>query len=553
MASDLRERSKSPITRQMDEATAHRMLKDVQNEFLGNEAKQEMVSQKSVYEKGRPGAETGHTVAGPKYLETPDKYAKQIESLKEDLNKEQDPNNRANIVGQLSTLMQLIRQMEVVTKLSDAFKNTPEDQVAKQKLDEATEVLDKLRAQRASLQRKLSNFILRKEQQQLTSQINAFPSEENLPEARRKEKQWLEEKIKLLEVRMSNSLRKRDEIKSRKALINALGIIDPHGDFQPLKVSDLELMTFNRAIALGKDKILSKADYDRSRTEAMGREQKRDYVPVAPAERGGGRAPLNLDYSTATFPAKLKQFRDLNNTAMADSRKYIMRPNEKGDPTLKPFVEAISLAIRNKDKQGQYRAVNELRAATANTLVKSSSLQGYIQCIRLAPHFKKVEEDLFALKGKQDENGKWNLSQKELEKVQVILEEMGRIRDFYNRFYQNPQARKFREQPYAFYKNVTKFFSMFEEYIKNNMLRGITLMPQEYQQAPKYRVEVEEQEEATPQKSREDELRELMLEQQREEESEGGARKRMKLPGSKAQTRMKFIARILKNGKQNDR
>lgn len=466
-AGDIRRRAKA-ATNPMDEAKATQILRSVKQNFNQQEARQEMESQKSVYEKGKPGAETGHGIAARPTPETPQKYSNEIRNLSESLENATDPNNRKDIVELAQTLDQIIKQMKEVARVQDEWKLTPDDTTKQEEFNVAVAKLNELRTKRRLLKNKLNKFLLETEKSRLMSQLAAVPN------SKPQEKEWLQQKIRLLDLRLDDRLlRKRDEIKARKALVNSLGIIDEHDDFVPLNIPVDERERFNSAIEQGRNQTLSKSDYDRTRTEQKGKEQGRDYVPTGAAQRGGARQKLlkEMDFDKAAFPGMLKKLRDLNNTATADARKYIMRAKEGGDPELEPYVDAVSAAIRKKDNAAKYKAINALKEKISSK-IKESSLKGYLQVLRLSPHFKKIEESLYTLKNKQDENGNWNLNEDDKKLLTATITDIDRIITIYSTYYQKEGARKRNEQPYPFFKGVVGTLLFIKEYINKTLAIG---------------------------------------------------------------------------------
>lgn len=483
VASDLRQRAKSSPN-QMAEAQAMNELRTVKQNFNQQEARQEMEAQKSVYEKGKPGAETGHGISTKVVAETPEKYAREIARLATSYEAETNLNNKENIKKLSEVLVDLIKQIKVVRTLQDELKITPNDEAKVNQFNDATLLLEELRRKRQNLNRILNDFLLKKEQSELYDQLNKSRNPV--------ERQWLEEKIKLLDLRLDTRLlKKRDEIKARKTKINAMGVVDEHGDFQSLNIPDNERMALDRAVQLGRDMTLSKAKYDRGRTVEHGKDEGRDYIPVADPLRGGPRQKLlkNIDLNKSTFPGMLKKLRDLNNTATADARKYIMRPKEKGDPVLEPFIERVSAAIRKKDNAAKYKAINELKVEIKKTLVNSSSLKGYLQVLRLSPHFKKIEESLFSFKDKQNENGSWQLSADDKQQLLSVVSNIHRITELYSKYYQTKGGLHEgpSQQPYQFFKGVITALLAIDDYIINNMLQSPAIRVEE--PATQYRVE----------------------------------------------------------------
>lgn len=228
---------------------------------------------------------------------------------------------------------------------------------------------------------------------------------------------------------------------------------------------------------------ISRKDYDRKLTEERGKHQARINVPSYDAARGGGRISIEnlspeeqIDFDRVSFAALIKKLRDDNNTAVSDARKYIMRPNEKGDPDFKPFVDNISATIRKKDKTAQYAAIEQLKGQI-NNKIKDSSLKGYIQTIRLAPHFKNIEERLYSLaKGEKggpdkiDASGNLiNVTEEDRQKLPLLLNDIRRLKELYTKYYLEEGGLKNKSQPYAFFKGAISSLRRLEMYLITNL------------------------------------------------------------------------------------
>lgn len=433
LSSDLRQRAKSSITQQMDEPQAAAILKSVKDDFNRQEAQQEMAEQKSVYERGKPGEETGHGISARAVPETPEKYAKQIETLKASLDAETDPNNKANIVELIQTLAALIKQMAATKSLEDEVKITPDDTEKKEEFIKAAELLNQLRAKRLTLKRKMNEFLLSKDEEKLEAQF----AKSNNP----KEMEWLQQQIDLLRVRKSNDLRKRDEIKARKAKINSWGVIDEHGDFQSLNVPETERIALDRAIQLGQEKKVSKADYDRSLTEQRAKIQGR--VPAKRAPQRGGWAPYerqtSLDksmFDPSYFPLLASKIGPGINTAVSGATYYIAREKEGGVVALKPFIEAVSKAIRSKDNVAKFRAIAKLREETSKYVLgkNKDAVASYEIALRLTPFFRKIDESVKVIASWQ-KDGQWPLDDAKKQFVKDTTVYIAKMVEIYQRQY----------------------------------------------------------------------------------------------------------------------
>jgi hypothetical protein len=319
------------------------------------------------------------------------------------------------------------------------------------------EELKALRAQVTELKRRIRMFQLAGEQSKLTSELASAARKNDWKTA-----ELLTQKIELNKLTQSNDIYKTKERNLRLRLIESMS----GGNFPGKDTLEKE----KSKIELAKKERVTKEAYDRKLTEERGKQQGRKVTPDYEPTRGGGRVPMErlpdesrVDFDKAAFSALLKKLRDDNNTAISDARKYIMRGNERGNPAFKPFVDKVSATIRKGDKVAQYAAIEELKREIANTL-KDSSVNGYIQSIRLAPHFKSVEERLYALvkgeKGKpekMDSAGNLvpaNITEADMQNISLLLNDINRLRNLYAKYYQNAGGLKVQAQPYAFFKNV---------------------------------------------------------------------------------------------------
>jgi|SRR5271166_2241019 len=468
VSSDLRKRAKTPVTQQADEAAATRELKTIRDNFNRQEARQEMESQKSVYEKGKPGAETGHGIAARATPETPEKYAREVARLRQSLETETDPKTKASIEELGNTLVDLISKMKVTKEAEDAVKITPDDEGAQKRYKQATEDLERLRYQRKVLKSRLNKFLLDKDQEELQSQLVTVRNP--------MERKWIEEKIKLLQLRQSNDLRKRDEIKARKTLINSMGVIDDHGDFQSLNIPENEMIAFLRGIQLGETQKLTKADYDRTQSIERAKSHGKigDVGTKLPGQRGGGlsgekqqqpqRREQLYDIGLATFEGLVDKLGEKINTAAHVARLNVTQDKKtKLHNELKPLTETISQAIQNAGKikknlaketvpakreklqqlwitehQKRYEAVKQLqsriKADVAQWADRARAGEALGKNVIWLPHFIKAKNILEKIATWKKDTG-WQLDEGQQSFITEAITSINKLLNRYDLFY----------------------------------------------------------------------------------------------------------------------
>ncbi len=434
LSSDLRQRAKSTIAPQANEAVALQQLKSTKDAFNSAEARQEIESQKSVYEKGKPGQETGHTIVR-KSVETPNKYAKEIARLEEMKQTETDQTAKNSIEYLIGTLKGLIEQMKTVKRLEGELKVSPGDPPTVKAFEEATVELERLRKQRLLFRRKLNESILKDEQTQLRRKMY----ETRDP----REKDWLEQRINLLGLRMNEKLlRKRDMIKALKAKINSTGTLDEKGDFQALTLPEATRQALDAALEAGRGKTLTKDEYDRKQTVERAQEHgKIGPVPVRPKGRvGGGRAGEKIhmyDVSSATFSGLVDKLSERINTSAHVARLNVTQmvvDKKKVHNELKPFVDAVSKAIQKKDNAAKLTAIKTLKQQMQNRMDKAPAIKALARNIRWLPFFQRMKADLEIVAGWQTDKG-WDLNENKTAFIQNLITGGRKIVDAYRKYY----------------------------------------------------------------------------------------------------------------------
>lgn len=434
LSGDLRQRAKSTVAPQANETAALQQLKATKDAFNSAEARAEIESQKSVYEKGKPGQETGHTIVR-KTAETPGKYAKEIARLRESLQTTTDQNSKNNIEYLIATLVELLETMKTVKRLEGEVKVAPDDAQTVQAFKEATTKLEQLRKQRLVYRRKLNELILKDDQTQLRRKMY----ETRDP----REKAWLEDRIRLLDLRMNEKLlRKRDMIKALKAKINSSGTLDERGDFQALTLPEATQQALEEAYQAGSLKSITKTDYDRKQTIERGVEHgKRGPVPERQKGRvGGGRAGErihNYELDNATFPGLVDKLNEKINTSAHVARLNITQTivdKKKVHNELKPFVDRVSKAIQKKDNAAKLAAIKELKAQMKIRMDKAPAIKAMARNIRWLPFFQKVKTDLETIAGWNIDADK-NFDENKVALIQKTILSGRKVTDAYRRYY----------------------------------------------------------------------------------------------------------------------
>lgn len=391
-----------------------------------------------------------------------EKYQRDMEGPDTMLTKAaRDARKNATVMTNLRILVDTLVKLEALTKEAVKLEHQimietevphPKEEA---RLAAIREELRKLEHNRGLLKRNLKKVYK-------TSELETLRKEQASPGKSDREKLLLQEKIKLQELRLSDAYGYGKEAKERQRLIDAL-TADPN-----LPVAEIKKKMEAIDAATAFTNRVTKAQYDRKRTEQRGKEEGREYIPTAEPMRGGGRYKKQIDFDTATYPALLKRFRELNNTITSDAKKYVARSGkERGDDRMIPYVEAVSSAIRKKDQAAKFTAINALKEAIKQTLVADASLRGYLWSIRLAPHFKNIEEFLYNIKTKQDAGGTWNLSESEKDMLRAAATQINRMYDIYTRYFPEKGGRYGRSH----YMTSVKFYPTLINYIYNNILQ----------------------------------------------------------------------------------
>jgi len=432
---------------------------DYSEQGLGGDTETVAPAQLGFGNKEDPKANRGWHTTGPSKLHRNWKeyYENEVSAYNLQIAQTSDPDTKTSLEELVKLIPQLSDLVERRTELSDKLKVVPDDKEVQTQLAVVQTKLKSIKEKVSALKGAVRSHQLKSQEDSLKSLLGEATKKSDT-----KQIALLEQKLALNALTQSTDVRKTKERNLRLRLIESMS----GGNFPGKDTLEKE----KSKIELAKKERVTKEAYDRELTEERGKQQGRLVTPDYEPTRGGRRVPMEslpqeskVDFDKAAFAALIKKLRDDNNTAIADARKYIMRPHEKGDPTFKPLVDSISAAIRKGDKVTQYATISELKQQIANKL-KESSVNGYIQSIRLAPHFKNIEERLYSLvkvgKGvpeKMDSAGNLiiaNFTEEDLQGISLLLNDINRLRNLYARYYQNAGGLKVQAQPYAFFKSV---------------------------------------------------------------------------------------------------
>lgn len=463
-ASDLRQRAKVDPSKQLPEQVAIRELKAVQQAFNSQEARQEMEGQKSVYEKGKPGAETGHGIAARVPPETPQKYGREIERLQDSL--ANDPNLRnetsRGYVSQLvNALKGLVAQIPITIAAKDKLKVTPDDKAAQQEFQEAEAKLTELRNIRRDMTRKLNDFLRDKE-------IEALQQKMLKPGLTDQEKAWWGAKIKLEALRKSQDLKKGRQIKLLKDLINSTGRLDKDGDYDPLNIPDDQKRKLIEGIDQEENyqgQKVSKVSYDEK--QSLERRQEHgalgDIVRRQKGRRGGGKEDSRLnqyDLDAATFNGLLDKLNEKINTSAHVARLNVTQEvdanKRKVHNGLKTYVDAVSKAIQKKDNKAKLEAIKALKAQMVEWASRAPAIKAMARNVKWLPFFVKIKNDLVTIATWKTEAG-WDLNENKQAFIANVISGSQRLIQAYGRYYQGRGAPKGTVQPEIAFDNTVKY------------------------------------------------------------------------------------------------
>jgi hypothetical protein len=408
--------------------------------------------------KEDPKANRGWHTTGPSKLHRNWKeyFANEVNAYNIQLSQTQNPNVAKTLQELISLIPQLSEMVEDGTALADQLKVAP-DEEGNKKLDALRGQIKTIRARITNLKKSIRSHQLKTEEFALADQLAEATRKNDL-----KAKELLEQKLALNKLSQSNDVFKTKERNLRLRLIESMS----GGNFPGKDTLEKE----KSKIQLAKSERVTKEAYDRKITEERGKQQAREVTPEYEATRGGRRVPMEklspekqIDLEKASFSALVYQFQIDIASATQAARQAIYRAESGGggrrgakakeNPEYKAIIDEISEAIRKKDRPALYAAQNKLmNAVAADVFVEKSQLKGYVDVIKLEPHFRKVLENIKeATKNekptkqnptppppKLDDSGNLivaNFSEQDKETLNQILNDVNRLRVLYTKHY----------------------------------------------------------------------------------------------------------------------
>lgn len=389
-------------------------------------------------------------------------YNNERVSYQADLVNETDPETKKTLEQLIELLPKLAEKTKEALDLSNSIRSDIADpaaiEQAKNKLADMRAELYQIKRTRQSLKNHIRTIRLGKEKQRLTTEIQdleqKFKTSVSLERKEKAKRDLLraQQELALNELSSSNDMLKAKERNYRLELLHQMS----GGAFPSEDWINKQLAKINEAAALR----ISRTKYDRLITEQRGQEQAREETPEYEKERGGRRIPMErlpeqqqIDLERASFSALVYQFQIDIASATQAARQIIYERKEKGKPKVvieeyKNIIDEISEAIRTKNREALSVAKNKLAEAVRNDLsVDKHQLKGYVDVLKLEPHFRKVLEAIKeATKNKKgspaklDESGNLiveNFTDKDKEFLQYILNDIHRLRVLYSTYYTN--------------------------------------------------------------------------------------------------------------------
>lgn len=445
---------------------------DYSEQGLGGDTETATPAQMGETNMEDPKAKRGWHTTGPSmpYKDWKEHYANEIAAYNLQLAQAHDPEVKAALQTLVQELIpQVSEKVEEQIDLSNQSKEAPSEQVTA-KLKAIRQELKALRAQVTEQKRKIRSFQLSGEQSKLTTELAEAAKKNDWKAA-----ELLAQKIELNKLTQSSDIYKTKERNLRLRLIEGMS----GGNFPSKETLEKEKAKIN----LARQERVSKEAYDRKITEERGKQQARLVTPEYDATRGGARVPMErlspekqIDLEKASFSALVYQFQIDIASATQAARQAIYRAESKGaagkeNPAYKAIVDEISEAIRKKDRQALYTAKNKLiDAVQSDMFVQKQQLKGYVEVIKLEPHFRKILEGIKTLTKsekpskknpappqKLDDSGNLvaeNFSEQDKEGFEYILNDMHRIKTLYEKYYTSTSGMKFQQDITPRFKKV---------------------------------------------------------------------------------------------------
>jgi predicted RNase H-like HicB family nuclease len=449
MEEDLQLQNKTiPIKERTPDEIVHQHLLTISENFLGTGAK-EMMQQEVKYEtrrgateeggdkgEGQVGHTTGHekqNISDPyiRYKEEAEEYQKKLDEI---ANTPANQKLRASITKLIDSNIALHDQANKTAKLRDDLKVVPDDEDLKQEYHTNMELLTELRKQKRFATLILKNFVHSKKKAHLEAQIALTRDP--------KEKEWLQHKLALEDLIISDYYNKKDEIKARQHLIDATGgmfssLIDPRKpkEFHSQALPPEQLKKLIDAIDAGAGAKLTPYQYDRQRhlkrTQTLGlpipesreskrggwsKKEKHDLLakdledPNYFRQRSGTK--LSERINTAKAGCGYYLWRDYKNKggARVEAEGGARVEAEGGHPELRVYVDAVSKAILKGNESEKYASIAKLREeAKKYVFKKRTAMESYETMLRLFPFVKLIQDKIDTIASWQAADGSWNI------------------------------------------------------------------------------------------------------------------------------------------------
>lgn len=424
---------------------------------LGGDTETVAPAQLGFGNKEDPKANRGWHTTGPSqpYKNWKEHFANEVNAYNVQLSQTHDPDVARSLENLIRLIPQLSDLVAAGTELSDQIKVAPDEEASK-KLTAIRAQIKTLRGQITGLKKSIRSHQLTNQANELTAQL-----EDAVRKNDYKQKELVEQKLALNRLSLSNDVYKTKERNLRLRLIESMS----GGNFPGKETLEKE----KAKIQMASRERVSKEAYDRKITEERGKQQAREITPEYEAARGGGRVPMErlppekqIDLEKASFSALVYQFQiDIASAAQAARQAiYEMKQANKGSKGVKKqinteykaIIDEISEAIRKKDRAALQVAQTKLVTAIQNGVaVDKGQLEGYVNVIRLEPHFRKVLESIKDVTKsekatkqnpnppqKLDESGNLvtdNFNEQDKEAWKFILNDVNRLRVLYTKHY----------------------------------------------------------------------------------------------------------------------
>ena len=398
------------------------------------------------------------TGSGRAYKNWKEYYENEKLAYEADLAGEDDPNNRKTI-QQLIDLLPIIsaktaEALDLSNKLRSDIANPEAEAKARAELTAMREELQQLKHARRLLKYRIRSIkigreqkILLAEEQELSERGHESPER---AEKTRRELEVIQNKKALNILSLRNAVFKAKE---RNYLLDMVHQMSGKAwpaqnwiDKQKQKIEEADKL------------VISKEDYDRDLTEERGKQQARPETPSYENARGGRRIPMEqlpveyqIDLEKASFTALVKKLQDDIASATQAARQIIYETGKKDkqgkkilNTEYKAIIDEISESIRKRNRQTLYIAEHKLMKAVSDDVNKTrEQLKGYVEIIKLEPHFRKVLDDIKKCikteknaPPKLDDLGNLlvaNFAEKDKNDFEYILNDIHRLRVLYRK------------------------------------------------------------------------------------------------------------------------